>query len=231
MFENKKKIIIFSVVLFLVVFLLILGWFYATKYYKNFSEVKMIKEDVCRSFPSYIKLSPVADYIIPKKKFQLWKPLNNIYSLKEQYAFCLLFQLDGDKASLAGLLSIDSDNEQFFKEYKILSTVNKIFEAGDSSSTMALKHAATLKELLPAKLNDIDENKIYAFLKTENSLLEEALSNDDLIYLDALRNNNKEKCREIKDMYISITCQAYFIENNNQFCDIIHNEIKKEVCD
>ena len=233
MFENKKKIIIFFAILFLVVSLLILGWFYVIKYYKNFSEVKMIKKDVCRSFPSYIKLSPVVDYIIPKKKFQPWNPLDSIYSLKEQYVFCLLFQSDGDKTSLNSVLS--GNNEQFFKEYEILSTVNKIFKVGDCSSVAALKSTTILKELL-SKLSNIDENKICVSLKTENSLpiesplSDEARGNDDLMYLDALRNNNKERCREVEDMYISIACQAYFI-NNNQFCDTIYNEIKKEACD
>jgi len=229
MFENKKKIIIFFAVLFLVISLSTLGWFCATKYYKNFLEVKAIKKDVCRFFPSYIELSPVADYVIPQKKFQPWKPLDSIYSLKEQYAFCLLFQSDGDKAGSIDFLS--SDNEQLFKEYEILSTVNKIFEAGNCFSVELLRYASILKELLPVRLGSIGENEICSLLKTKNFSLEKTLGGDDIKYLDALRNNTKGKCREIKDMYISIACQVYFIKDSDQFCDIIYNEIKKEACD
>ncbi|MEA3464093.1 MAG: glycoside hydrolase family 127 protein [Patescibacteria group bacterium] len=227
MFKNKKKTTIFFAVLFLIVFLSILAWFPAVKYYKNFLETKAIKKDVCRSFPAYIELSPVADYIIPQKKFQPWKPLDNIYSLKEQYAFCLLFQSGGDKANLTVISSGNSDNEQFFKEYEILSTVNKIFKEGNSSSTKALKYAVTLKKLLPPqKLRNVDEKEMYNFLMTKPSPTE-----DDFRYISALRNDDKEKCQEIGDMYISIACQAYFIKNKNQFCDKIYNEIKKEACD
>jgi len=186
-------------------------------------------------------------------------PLNKLSFLTQQYDTCNLFLGKKDLKESFSLIDEES-RENSIKLFNTLFAINKIFKTNcdssqnkDSINILKEIRSNEFEQVNKEKLchfikeggtdqeieDFCDSNKACILsIKADPNLIKNNIILKEIVqYVQALRSNNKNLCPNsiikryhYQESFPRIPCQVYFIKDNNQFCDKIYNEIKKEIC-
>lgn len=212
---------------------------------------------LCEQFPSARAIDETKDYIEIYQK-NIKNPIDKFSFLLQQYDFCRLWQ-GASQAEVFTQYVSEKDKNWALVYFDAYETITKIFKSANCDSPEVIQGSYHLKSLVP-EFKDVYAEKICHFLKNggsdeelksfcsgnrncfiifknERELYKEMLlggseeNREDIFKcISALRTNNKKYCPEIYDWLARTFCQAYFIEDNPNFCDKIFNELNQETC-